>query len=312
VRDTALAVWALACAFLSCPAKLSALDIAGSAASRPADSPRTDGTGTVHVLRSPGPAMILVRASTFRMGSTPEEVLAAYEACVKEPFGHRCHPDMFSDELPARTVQLSAFWLDRTEVTVAEYAHCVRLGRCREVPFNLGARRFEHADFPRSRVTWEDAVAYCKFRGARLPTEAEFERAARGALQHRYPWGGLYNSHAANHGRYGWHPQDASDGFAELAPVGCFPSGRTPAGFLDLAGNVREWVSDRYLPQYDENDRINPQGPGPTAALNLHVVRGGGYQDGPPWLRAAARDGAPPDTRRPDIGFRCARSARYD
>lgn len=264
--------------------------------------------GPLRVLRAPGSLMILLPASSFRMGSTPEEVTAALVDCHGEPFGHRCDPDLFNHEMPPRQIRLSAFWLDRTEVTVAAYAQCVRAGSCAPVPSNPGARRFEEPSYPRTLVTWQDAADYCAFRGARLPTEAEFERAMRGLAGRSYPWGLLYNSHASNHGRYAWHPLDATDGFSELAPVGSFPSGRTPEGLLDLAGNAREWVSDRYLPSYDERDLVDPQGPVQPTALNARVVRGGSYKNGGPWLRAAARNAAPPELRQPDLGFRCARS----
>jgi formylglycine-generating enzyme required for sulfatase activity len=158
-------------------------------------------------------------------------------------------------------------------------------------------------------VTFEDAERYCKFVEARLPTEAEFERAARGVEARRYPWGNLYNAYVANHGRFSLAPTDDRDGFEEAAPVGAFPQGRTPVGFLDLGGNVAEWVSDRYAIGYSEGDAIDPQGPTSPPAGSERVLRGGSYTSAGPWLRGAARISAEPATRRPFIGFRCARSA---
>jgi formylglycine-generating enzyme required for sulfatase activity len=254
--------------------------------------------------------MILVRAARFRMGSTREEVLAATQQCGQEVFGSRCHEEMFADELPAREVHVSAFWLDRTEVSVDAYAQCVRVGACQAPPRSTGTDRFERPNLPRTRVTWTEASQYCSFRAARLPTEAEYERAMRGHAQRQYPWGRFYNSHAANHGRLHWSPEDTTDGYAELAPVGSFPAGRTSDGFLDLAGNAEEWVQDRYAPEYDPHDRQDPSGPVGPIASGARVLRGGGYRSAAPWLRAAARNAAPPETRRPDIGFRCARSAQ--
>ena len=137
------------------------------------------------------------------MGSTPEDVLEAVADCAQEPLGGRCKEEMFSDELPKHRVTLSSYWLDRTEVSVRDYRRCVALRRCRAIPFDRGARRFERPSYPVSFVRLRDARAYCRFRGGRLPTEAEFERAARGVIGRRYPWGAFYNSHAANHGRLG-------------------------------------------------------------------------------------------------------------
>jgi formylglycine-generating enzyme required for sulfatase activity len=263
--------------------------------------------GGVVALRSPGSRMIRVPRSVFEMGSTPEDVLEAVADCAREPLGHRCKEEMFSDEQPKHRVTLSSYWLDRTEVTVADYARCVALRRCRAIPFEHGARRFDRPSFPASFVRLRDARAYCRFRGARLPTEAEFERAARGVRGRRYPWGQLYNSRAANHGRLGLDSTDVRDGFAELAPVGSFPSGRTPEGFLDLAGNVAEWVSDRYAPSYPAGPATDPQGPDASAASLGYVVRGGHFSSASPWLRGASRSSGDPDARSPTIGFRCAK-----
>jgi formylglycine-generating enzyme required for sulfatase activity len=242
------------------------------------------------------------------MGSSGEDALAAYLQCQREPWAHRCEPTMFGDELPPRVITLSAYFIDRTEVTVAAYGRCVELGRCQAPPYESGAARFARADFPVSLVTWDDARRYCEFRGARLPTEAEFERAARGTRARTYPWGDLYNSHFANHGRLGWDRTSDTDGFAELAKVGSLPWGATPEGIADLAGNVAEWVSDRYQSPYDLADTADPRGPSDNRLPR--VVRGGGYESGAAWLRGAARTPVAEDTRSPSIGFRCVRSER--
>ncbi|MBK7586535.1 MAG: SUMF1/EgtB/PvdO family nonheme iron enzyme [Myxococcales bacterium] len=266
-------------------------------------------TGGVVTLRQPRSLMLRVPKSIFDMGSTPDDVLDALTECAREPLGGRCREEMFSDELPEHRVTLSSFWLDRTEVTVQEYTRCVVLRRCRAVPFAQGGKRFDRPRNPVSLVRQPDARAYCKFRGARLPTEAEFERAARGTRRRLYPWGQLYNSHAANHGRLGLDSTDARDGFAELAPVGSFPSGRTPEGFLDLAGNVAEWVADRYAGSYPPGPALNPTGPPVGGGSGGYVVRGGHYSSAGSWLRGASRSSADPETRSPTLGFRCARTA---
>jgi len=252
--------------------------------------------------------MVKYSSGTFRMGSTATEAFAAYTLCVREPLGHRCRANLFETEGPRRTIRLSSFWLDRREVTVAEYERCVAARRCNAIPYHLGGARFDQPTFPVSLVTWDEANAYCKFRGHRLPTEAEFERAARGRSGRTFPWGDIYNSHASNHGRLGWQRFDRVDGYAELAPVGSFSAGETPEGVADLAGNVAEWVQDRYLPGYDPQDATDPEGPPPGPAGNRRAVRGGSYESSAPWLRGASRDYEDRDTRRPTVGFRCAHS----
>jgi len=274
----------------------------------PALDERALGGGVVR-LRSPASPMIFLPASSFLMGSSPTDVLDATADCAKQPLAHLCSESLFSNELAQHRVTLSAYWLDRHEVTVADYRRCVELRRCDAPPFSQGGRRFEDSRFPVSLVTFEDAERYCQFRGARLPTEAEYERAARGAEGRRYPWGNLFNAHVANHGRLGLDTTDDVDGYAELAPVGALPAGRTREGFLDLAGNVAEWTADRYAPGYPEGDAIDPRGPTSPTASGERVVRGGHYAQAAPWLRGAARSAADPGVRRPHIGFRCARSA---
>ncbi|MBN1606098.1 MAG: formylglycine-generating enzyme family protein [Polyangiaceae bacterium] len=247
--------------------------------------------------------MLLVARTTFLAGSSDEDVLAASSSCAREPWAERCSPELFSNERPRHPVTLAPYWLDRTEVTVADYRRCASLGACAWLPLSLAARRFDQPRLPVGRVSFADAEDYCRFAGGRLPTEAEWERAARGVEQRRYPWGALYNSRAANHGRFGAIRTDGQDGFVELAPVGSFPAGRTPDGFLDLAGNVSEWVDEYYSPSYQE----------PTAATrrasSKRVVRGGDFLSGAPWLRGASRSALPPLTRLPNVGFRCARTA---
>lgn len=265
---------------------------------------RSDGDLGAHVvtLRAPGPLMIRIPAGSFVMGSTPEEVMAATASCAQEPLGHQCSEQTFWNELGRRVVHLPSFWMDRTEVTVREYARCVAAGRCLAPAWPEGAHRFKHPDYPVTFVSFADAEAYCRFRGARLPSELMFERAARGSRGRTYPWGDLYNARVANHGRLALIPSDPSDGYAELAPVGSFPAGRTPEGILDLAGNVAEWSSDPYRERYDQ--------PIPPASDTVRrAVRGGSWASAAAWLRGAARQAVPPDTRRPELGFRCAKEA---
>lgn len=248
--------------------------------------------------------MVPIRAGQFVFGSTPEEVLDAAASCAAELLGHRCNEKTFSNELGRRTVSHGSFQIDRTEVTVREYERCVVTGQCLRPAYAAGGLRFSRPEYPVTFVSFQDAENYCRFRSARLPSEMEFERAARGRSGRIFPWGQLFNTRVANHGRYALTPNDASDGFAELAPVGSFPAGRTADGILDLAGNVAEWVSDVYRER--QSDPLPSSGD-----RSRRVVRGGSFARGAAWLRGAAREGFPPETRRPEIGFRCAKGERH-
>lgn len=266
----------------------------------------------VVVLRTPGPEQVLIRGGTFRMGSDAVGVARARAMCELDPRKDDCdEPEpfhgRFADELATHLVSLRDFWLDRTEVTNRAYRRCVQAGACRALNYRAARSWMAGDDLPVTLVTWHDAVTYCRWRGARLPTEAEWERAARGWGDRLFPWGDVYNPRIANHGRFAYDPLDDVDGFAELAPVGTFPQGNTPEGIADLAGNVEEWVADWYAPGYPPDHVVDPKGPdhGET-----RVVRGGSYQHGRAWLRTMARSHALPSTRRAWRGFRCARDHR--
>jgi len=227
----------------------------------------------------------------------------------------------FANELSVHPVSLSPFWIDRREVTVADYGRCVAASACNDPHLEEGAARFARPRFPMSHVTWTEASTYCAWRGARLPTEAEWERAARGVRGRRFPWGDLYNRHVANHGileatllfvRPGEAPlrvstvaPDARDGTLSLSEVGSFPDGRTPEGLDDLGGNVAEWVFDWFSPRYPEASEHDPKGP-PEGTFR--IVRGGSFLHPAPYLRGATRMVADGGERNEWIGFRCAKS----
>lgn len=276
--------------------------LANEARSEPRVSPAERAlSGGLVTLRTPGSLMLRVVAGSFIMGSTDEEALAASAACAREPLGsEHCDEHTFANELPRHVERLGSYWLDRTEVTAADYDRCAARGVCPRRQLDSGARRFAAPTLPATFVSAHDAETYCRARGARLPHETEFERAARGTTGRRYPWGELYNARLANHGREGFDTGDASDGFAELAPVGSFPNGRTPDGFLDLAGNAAEWTRDRYSDRYG-----TPPSPGRTGERS---VRGGHYASSAAFLRGAARRPLAAEERLPYVGFRCARS----
>jgi len=275
------------------------------------------------LLRTPGPDRVLLRAGAFRMGS--DDTAEGLALCKSEEHGndHTCREEWFAAEQAAHEVYLSSFWLDRTEVTVARYRECVAAGPCPAPPYEEGGERFDRPDYPVVLVSWNEARVFCEWAGGRLPTEAEWERAARGLERkpdtpprpddppgpkgRRFPWGDVYNPFLSNHGAFSFEELDARDGFLEIAPVGSFPDGRTPDGIDDLAGNVQEWVADWFATEYPAADAVNPKGPD---IGERRVVRGGSYMHGPAWLRSAARDKASPGERTSWIGFRCARDVR--
>jgi formylglycine-generating enzyme required for sulfatase activity len=279
-------------------ASLAALAAGHPSSGAAADRPNAERDAGLLTLRSVPSRAVYLRPLAFEMGSTQEEVLAALERCKREPLPDRCDESSFDDETPVHGERVAGFWMSRTEVTVANYARCVSVGRCRPAAFDGGASRFAQPNLPVTLVTFDDAKRYCAFRGGRLPTEAEFERAARGPARRPYPWGSSYHGKLSNHGRASVDTTDASDGFAELAPVGSFPDGATPEGILDLAGNAAEWTADAFTSTYG----AVPNGE--------RVVRGGSFVSGAAQVRGAARVGKAPETREPALGFRCAWQVR--
>ena len=260
----------------------------------------------VAVLRSQGPSRVLVRGGTFTMGSTDAELAKAIELCRAEARRDDCKDELFAPEQSAHEVYLDDYWIDRTEVTVARYRQCVAAGLCALPPYGSGAERFDRPDLPVVLVTWNDAQRFCAWAGGRLPTEAEWERAARGVAGRRFPWGQVFSPFLSNHGAYAFEDLDSRDGFLELAPVGSFPDGRTPDGIDDLAGNVEEWVHDWFAFEYPSASAVNPRGPD---LGELRVARGGSFIHGRTWQRGASRDARTPGDRSPWLGFRCAASA---
>jgi formylglycine-generating enzyme required for sulfatase activity len=272
--------------------------------------------------------MALLQKGPSTMGATPDQIRDALKLCKQDVLG-KLFPICdeiggarpFIYELYAHTTHLSTFSIDRTEVTVGDYRRCVIAAECLPATYPTGDPKFDRPELPVTHVSWEDARRYCAWRGKRLPTEAEWERAARGFAERTWPWGFLPNPKLANHGSLdvgsaiGLGPasgqpeiivgtEDASDGFAGLAPVGSFPGGATPEGVHDLAGNVSEWVSDFWSDQLPKQAAGDPTGP-PTGTLR--VVRGGSFRHPMSLLRATSRVGRIPSSRDATIGFRCAR-----
>jgi formylglycine-generating enzyme required for sulfatase activity len=245
-------------------------------------------------------------------------MIRAVQLCEREIYGNLCREAEVIASIRAEgadhTVTLSAFDIDRTEVTVADYARCVSAGECAPPEFSPTDTRFARPDLPVTHVRWEDAVSYCRWTGGRLPTESEWEYAARGSEGREFPWGNAYNPYLANHGSWAADSLDATDGYTGLAPVGSFPDGATPLGILDMAGNAGEWVADVLeidqlgLPVgYPPDPQFDPKPK--TVGGGFHVVRGGSFEEGAVWLRSAAR-GTTALLRPATVGFRCAADAQ--
>ena len=238
-------------------------------------------------------------------------------------------------ERPPHPVRVSAYCLDATEVTVQQYRACVTRGACAALTGSVqwpGAAATERAFYgrfctgapgteshPVNCIDWGSARGFCAWRGARLPTEAEWELAARGADGRRYPWGNELpsavtvnacgpecvagmRSAGVSRPAYG-----AEDGHPGTAPVGSFPLGASPAGVQDMAGNVWEWTADWFAP-YGPSGQTNPSG-APTGTSRAY--RGGAWATSDPaGLRVTNRQGMAPDERTATVGFRCAASPR--
>jgi formylglycine-generating enzyme required for sulfatase activity len=210
------------------------------------------------------------------------------------------------------TVELGSFWIDQTEVTNAHYRRCVEAGACQApTTCSWGEPTYgdaSKADHPVICVTWQAASNYCRWAGGRLPTEAEWEYAARGPLATTYPWGDDFdgtrlNSCDANCPHEDERVTDYDDGQALTAPVGSYPSGASWCGALDLAGNVWEWIADWHGP-YPLTRQTNPTGP---ESGSERLIRGGSWyhNDEYGFLRADNRHPFDPRDYNHLIGFRC-------
>lgn len=217
--------------------------------------------------------MVYVPAGTFQMGSDETD------------------PSAKESEKPPHQVTLDAFWIDRYEVSNAQYARCVEADVCQESGHADDAT-YTGADLPVVGVPWQDAVDYCRWAGGRLPTEAEWEYAARGTDGPIYPWGDTFDSSKAN-------VQGNDDGYLRTAPVDSFPTGASWVGVLHMAGNVWEWVDDwydGYPGTTHQNDYFG---------TTYKVLRGGSWDIDEEHVRAANRLPVPPSIYPYYVGFRC-------
>ncbi|MBI4671260.1 MAG: SUMF1/EgtB/PvdO family nonheme iron enzyme [Chloroflexi bacterium] len=228
-----------------------------------------------------GAPMMFVPAGEFLMGSSDAD------------------KDASDDEKPQHRVFLDAYWMDKFEVTNAQYKKCVDAGKCQPPnPTRSYTRKSyygnaQYDDYPVIYVSWTDAKTFCESAGKRLPTEAEWEKAARGTDARIYPWGNTFDKNLLN---------SADGGKGDTTSVGNYPQGASPYGVMDMAGNVWEWVADWYDASYYQNSpQSNPQGP---SSGESRVLRGGSFYSDAVHVRAADRDRFIL-TRSDVIGFRC-------
>jgi eukaryotic-like serine/threonine-protein kinase len=231
-----------------------------------------------------GMVLVYVSAGSFQMGSNKgADTRASYA------------------ELPQHSVYLDGYWIDHTEVTNAMYARCVSTGSCIEPHGTSSWTRPDYydnslyLDFPVIQVDWNQASSYCQWAGRRLPTEAEWEKAARGNDGRIYPWGSQVPScRLANY----------LSCFDDTNKVGSYTLGTSPYEALDMAGNVWEWVADWYSDTYyQQSPSSNPIGP---SSGHDRVVRGGSWNFDEMYVRSAARGSETPVNKFGNLGFRCA------
>jgi formylglycine-generating enzyme required for sulfatase activity len=204
------------------------------------------------------------------------------------------------DEAPEHQVYLKGFYLDQKEVTQEEYMRFARMTK-RAMPrievFDDDQSKVLKPELAAMSVSWDEAAAYCKWAGKRLPSEAEWEKAGRGESKRKYPWGDKFVTNAAN-------VDGTEDGYKYLAPPGSFDAGRSPYGLYDMTGNVAEWVEDSYDERYYKKSPFrDPKGP---ENADLKVVRGGSWRETEHNARLSKRFAAKHWRTDVTIGIRCA------
>ena len=234
------------------------------------------------IIGTDGREMVLIPAGPFVMGSGDEGEF---------------------DEKPQHNVFVSAFYMDKYEVTNEAYANFIRGSQYHKqsIPFFQDEVSLLFGPkLPAVGVSWDDALTYCKWSEKRLPTEAEWEKAARGEDARAWPWGDRFGFNNAN-------ALGEEDGYKYTAPIGSFEGGRSLYGLYDMAGNVAEWVSDWYdQTSYKTPAFKDPKGP---ETGRVRVYRGGSWNDAATGVRAAKRYTAAQHRTDAILGFRCAKDA---
>ena len=242
--------------------------------------------------------MVYVPAGRFLMGSSTAQIDLAMSLCDQYPDDYgKCERSRFEVERPQHPVVLDGFWIDRTEVSNAQYRRCVEAGACSRSRL-AGDSTYDQDDYPVAGIPWQDAADYCTWAGGRLPTEAEWEYAARGPSGTLFPWGEAFDCAGGNLWDDG---TGCDDGYARPAPVGSFPAGISWCGALDMAGNVWEWVGG-YFGRYRLEEELNPSG---ALSGDSRILRGGSWGYNPAFVRTAYRYPVPASADYLAVGFRC-------
>lgn len=288
---------------------------------------------------TPGPTfalsdMALVPPGPFNIGSNEADIAHALALCNEDVSDLDCERYFYEDEVPRHTIYLRGFYIDKYEVTNAEYcrflnemgnqeeggAKWLDINAVSDIWYYEGCKIVEsggqyrpregYENYPVTHVSWYGAKAYCEWTGKRLPTEVEWEKAARGTDVRIYPWGSTFpqdgtrvgNFADENHRRVQFIQliTGYDDGYRYTAPVGAYPAGASPYGVLDMAGNVSEWCDDWYT-AYQGNTFGNAD-----FGTTYRVRRGGSYVWGRSSIRTSARDRERPEAASGDNGFRCA------
>lgn len=266
---------------------LAALSLAALAARGQGASPAAPDTRPSKADIAALAPMVKITGATFAMGSASEGA---------EP-----------NESPVHRVTVHTFEIDLTEVTVGAYKACVQRGVCRKPKLSSRQCTFSRGEpwAPMNCVSFDEADTFCLAYGKRLPTEAEWELAARGSTPRAWPWGDSLPTCAHAVTLKGEYSAERCSKSAPLA-VGPRAQGQSPSGVLDMAGNVEEWTADYYADRYDARDEgtVDPKGP-PTGFA--HVLRGGGWLSPRNASRTTARSWGSSEERGANVGFRCAR-----
>lgn len=234
--------------------------------------------------------MVLVPAGHFWMG-------------CNEEIDTSCQPE----EYPYRKVFLESYYIDRREVTVSAYRACVQAERCQKPPALEGCNfpRLDRGNHPINCVNSYEAKEYCAFVGKTLPSEEQWEKAARGTDGRLFPWGNVFQAAFVNHQEGG-----EIDGYPDTAPVGSFPRGASPYGALDMAGNCWEWTSSLFTPDPQSHKPITDGSIEPYHTQGPSVIsKGGAWNTDHAWpLRASGRTWDRPARNTPTHGFRCVKN----